>query len=67
MYDVLIGATEQERNVHALAVLTRIRAKLEGREGPVALDVDGQVDSVLQQATSLSNLAAMFEGWMPWV
>jgi phosphatidylinositol kinase/protein kinase (PI-3 family) len=29
--------------------------------------VDEQVEAMIAQATSVDNLAAMYEGWAPWV
>lgn len=61
--------TSEEKNAFALNVLRRVRFKLEGRE-PDALkraSVQEQVDFVIREATSLDNLALMYEGWTAWV
>eukprot|EP01113_Clastostelium_recurvatum_P038666 TRINITY_DN5809_c0_g1_i10.p1 TRINITY_DN5809_c0_g1~~TRINITY_DN5809_c0_g1_i10.p1 ORF type:complete len:4348 (-),score=882.14 TRINITY_DN5809_c0_g1_i10:23-13066(-) len=73
------------RNAYALAILRRVRAKLDGRdkmmykedadaEGDRAGDGDRpafsvarQVEWLIQEATSTENLAAMYEGWTPWL
>ncbi|TPX41406.1 hypothetical protein SeMB42_g05495 [Synchytrium endobioticum] len=59
----------QERNAHAIQALKRVRAKLDGRDGGDShrLGVAEQVDMIIKQATSVDNLAVMYEGWMPWI
>ncbi|KAL2920081.1 hypothetical protein HK105_200147 [Polyrhizophydium stewartii] len=60
---------EQSRNAHAVSVLKRIRAKLEGRdhEGKPRWNVAEQVDRLIREAVSPDNLSVMFEGWMGWI
>jgi len=57
------------RNVHALNVLKRVKAKLEGRDGisesQPKLSVSEQVDWVIREATSIDNLSKLYEGWLP--
>ena len=71
-------AQEAARRAFADSTLRRFKAKLEGLQaeqgaGPsqerrtVVLTVEEQVDKLLQQATSLDNLALMYEGWTPWI
>jgi hypothetical protein len=48
---------QQQRNARAVAIVKRIKAKLEARE---------QVASIIEQATNGDNLAQMFEGWSAW-
>ena len=71
-------AQEAARRAFAESTLRRFKAKLEGLQveqgaGPsqerrtVVLTVEEQVDKLLQQATSLDNLALMYEGWTPWI
>lgn len=45
------------------------RYKLEGKDGDVlnVMSVKEQVAHIIQEATSLENLAALYEGWTPWV
>lgn len=48
--------------------LRPIRQKLKGNmeEGPV-VSVPNQVDRLIKQATSTSNLAQMYQGWAAWL
>jgi hypothetical protein len=48
---------QQQRNARAVAIVKRIKAKLEARD---------QVASIIEQATNADNLAQMFEGWSAW-
>ena len=63
---------KQERNVHALTVLRRIKCKLDGKdrwpgkEREIKQSVAEQVDTVIRQAVSPDNLCLMFEGWSSW-
>lgn len=59
----------EEKNQFAMNALRRVRLKLEGRE-PDALkrsSVAEQVDFIIHEATSLDNLALMYEGWTAWI
>ena len=62
----------QERNLHALTVLRRIKCKLDGMDkwpGKARETKQGvaeQVEAVIKQAISPDNLCAMYEGWTPW-
>jgi hypothetical protein len=47
---------QPQRNVRALAIVRRIKQKLETRD---------QVGAIIEQATNADNLACMFEGWIP--
>ena len=50
--------------------LARIRRKLQGYEDLTAgeaLDVDGQVDSLINEARNAHNLSRLFAGWAPWL
>jgi len=64
---------KQPKNPHALAMLRRVKCKLEGRdrwpgrERESRQSVAEQVDSLIRQATSLDQLALLYEGWAPWV
>ena len=64
---------KQERNVHALTVLRRIKCKLDGRdkwpnkERESKQSVSEQVETVIKQACSPDHLCMMYEGWSGWV
>ena len=59
----------QAWNQQALAAWQRIRAKLDGKEGKeaVRLSVGEHVSLLIKQSRDIDNLAAMYEGWTPWV
>ncbi len=66
---------QQQRNEHAVSVLRRVKAKLEGRvdvapgrpaDRDARVTVSRQVDWLIEQARSEDNLCRMFEGWAPW-
>lgn len=48
-----------------MQVIERVQQKLTGRDfkPTQSLAVDAQVDRLIEQATSLSNLSQMFIGW----
>ncbi|MCP9257963.1 Serine/threonine-protein kinase SMG1 [Dirofilaria immitis] len=74
---------QQQQNLHGKHVSKRVRMKLEGlivtgiskneSEKSDAGNISGpltpseQVDLLIQQATDISNLALMYEGWTAWV
>jgi len=60
---------EEERRIFIRDVYQRMRNKLRGRVGHTGRDlaVPDIVARLNRDATSLDNLAAMFEGWMPWL
>ena len=66
-------APKQERNLHALTVLRRIKCKLDGKdrwpgkERDTKQSVSEQVEAVIKQACSVDNLSMMYEGWSAWV
>ena len=66
-------AWKQEKNVHALTVLRRIKSKLDGRDRWPGKERDSkqsvaeQVEMVCKAATSVDNLAQLYEGWAAWV
>lgn len=54
----------------ALEVITRIQAKLTGRDfaksdGDMDLTVEQQVDRLIREATSAENLCQLYIGWCP--
>jgi len=59
----------QERNATGQSILKRVRLKLQGRDKDSAKkqSVPEQVQWVTDQATSVDNLAVMYEGWTAWV
>ena len=53
-------------NQRALAVINRVRGKLDGRDfGDETLAVPDQVDRLIVQATSIENLSQLYIGWCP--
>eukprot|EP01121_Diplochlamys_sp_Union-15-3_P013581 TRINITY_DN4239_c0_g1_i1.p1 TRINITY_DN4239_c0_g1~~TRINITY_DN4239_c0_g1_i1.p1 ORF type:complete len:109 (+),score=22.01 TRINITY_DN4239_c0_g1_i1:207-533(+) len=70
--DVLFLTVTATRNVHALNVLKRVKAKLEGKDGPkkelteTKQSVFEQVEWVIREATSIDNLSKLYEGWISW-
>uniref|UniRef100_A0A915JTJ2 Non-specific serine/threonine protein kinase n=1 Tax=Romanomermis culicivorax TaxID=13658 RepID=A0A915JTJ2_ROMCU len=58
-----------ERNIHAVNVKKRVKLKLEGKDHDSGkrLAVADQVDMMIRDATSFSNLSQMYEGWTAWV
>lgn len=68
---------EHARKAFAAATMRRFKIKLEGltEKGPrtpegrriATLTVPEQVEKLLQQASSIDNLARMYEGWTPWI
>ncbi|KAL3284200.1 hypothetical protein HHI36_018364 [Cryptolaemus montrouzieri] len=59
----------QQRNAYAISVWRRVKMKLEGRDPDPSrkYSAQEQVDYVIREATSLDNLALLYEGWTPWV
>jgi ataxia telangiectasia mutated family protein len=49
--------------------LLRVRNKLQGHDDPCGdtFTVQGQVEYLLQEAQSVSNLSKLFPGWAPWL
>ena len=60
------AAPAEALNERALDVISRVESKLLGRDFKKdvgALDVHGQVDRLVQQATSHANLCQCYVGW----
>ncbi|KAK4876755.1 hypothetical protein RN001_009261 [Aquatica leii] len=59
----------QQRNAYAMGVWRRVRLKLEGRDPDPGRKYTNQeqVDYIIREASSLDNMALMYEGWTPWV
>ena len=69
------NARTQQRNEHAVSVLRRVKAKLEGRadfvpgrqaNNDARASVSEHVHWLIEQARSEDNLCRIFEGWAPW-
>ncbi|VDM91913.1 unnamed protein product [Litomosoides sigmodontis] len=74
---------QQQQNLHGKHVSKKVRMKLEGMITPSGNKNDSakndasivsepltpaeQIDLLIQQATDISNLALMYEGWTAWV
>ncbi|XP_030237319.1 serine/threonine-protein kinase SMG1 isoform X2 [Gadus morhua] len=67
--DPKTGRAVQERNSYAVSVWKRVKAKLEGRDVDPSrrMSVTEQVEYVIKEATSVDNLAQLYEGWTAWV
>jgi len=69
------GASAGQEKSRQEEVLQRVRDKLEGIDtvwcagpgGAAPLSVREQVSTLISQATAVSNLAAMYEGWAAWI
>ena len=65
------AAEEATRNTGANKLaeraLLRVTHKLNGMEEGSHLSVQGQVTSLIQQATDIDNLALIYFGWRPYV
>ncbi len=57
------------KNSTALSILKRVRDKLEGRDksGEKKWSIPEQVEWTIHEATSLDNLAQLYEGWTAWI
>eukprot|EP00029_Vermamoeba_vermiformis_P005456 TRINITY_DN1900_c0_g1_i1.p1 TRINITY_DN1900_c0_g1~~TRINITY_DN1900_c0_g1_i1.p1 ORF type:complete len:1417 (-),score=481.57 TRINITY_DN1900_c0_g1_i1:105-4277(-) len=57
------------KNSTALTILKRVRDKLEGRDksGEKKWTIPEQVEWTIHEATSLDNLAQLYEGWTAWI
>nr|CAI5830166.1 unnamed protein product [Callosobruchus analis] len=67
--DSVNGGKGQQRNAYAVNVWRRVKMKLEGRDPDHGrkCTVQEQVEYVIREASSLDNLALLYEGWTPWV
>ncbi|XP_077975239.1 serine/threonine-protein kinase SMG1-like isoform X1 [Styela clava] len=67
--DPRTGKVIQERNCFAVSVWRQVKAKLDGRDVDFSrrMQISEQVDYVINEATSVDNLALMYEGWTAWV
>ncbi|GMF66614.1 unnamed protein product [[Candida] boidinii] len=60
---------QEDEKLKPQIVMNAIRRKVRGilEIGELPVSVSGQVDAVIQQATSTENLAQMYIGWMPFL
>ncbi|GMF73940.1 unnamed protein product [[Candida] boidinii] len=60
---------QEDEKLKPQIVMNAIRRKVRGilEIGELPVSVSGQVDAVIQQATSAENLAQMYIGWMPFL
>lgn len=75
----LIDEPDEEVNRYALSAIKRVKGKLIGLETESyassskssskfkTISVDEQVEWMIGQATSESNLSQLYEGWAPWI
>eukprot|EP00795_Rhopilema_esculentum_P008911 gene8911-16536_t len=63
------GKATQEKNMYAVNVWRRIKAKLEGKDLDLnhRMTIPEQVDFVIKEAVDVDNLCQLYEGWTPWV
>lgn len=63
------GGRVERGNAHAAAAWHKVRMKLEGRDPDPGAKYTAreQVDWAVREATSVDNLALLYEGWTPWV
>lgn len=67
IYDPLLDwRTLEKPHEHLKRVRHKIRGLLDEKEG-MPMNVHGQVDVLIQQATSASNLSQMYAGWAPYI
>jgi len=63
-------ARQEQRNAYAVAVLRRVKQKMDGRDGRdgagARLSIAEQVEQTIRDATNPDKLCAMYEGWTPW-
>jgi len=60
------GADSEVLNAKALSVIARVESKLTGKDfGLAVLDVPAQVEKLIRQATSHTNLSQCYLGWCP--
>ncbi|KAF3985193.1 hypothetical protein FT663_03803 [Candidozyma haemuli var. vulneris] len=67
IYDPLLDwKTQENPQDHLRKVRRKIRGLLDEKEG-LPMNIHGQVDVLIQEATSKENLAQMYGGWAPYV
>lgn len=67
IYDPLLDwKTQDNPQDHLRKVRRKIRGLLDDKEG-LPMNIHGQVDVLLQEATSNENLCQMYGGWAPYV
>lgn len=66
--DLEIGSQKEFKSDKALAVVSRVRDKLTGKDfssSATSLEVKEQVTLLAEQATSVENLCQLYIGWCP--
>lgn len=58
---------DEEKNALAARVLIRLNEKLNGRDENDTTAIENQVERLIRQATSPTNLSQMFYGWQPYL
>lgn len=67
IYDPLLDwKTQENPQDHLRKVRRKIRGLLDEKEG-LPMNIHGQVDVLIQEATSKENLCQMYGGWAPYV
>lgn len=67
IYDPLLDwKTQDNPQDHLRRVRRKIRGLLDEKEG-LPMNIHGQVDVLIQEATSTENLSQMYGGWAPYV
>ncbi|KAG7664292.1 uncharacterized protein J8A68_002207 [[Candida] subhashii] len=67
LYDPLLDwKSLQKPGVHLSKVRRKIRGLINEKEG-LPMNIHGQVDVLIQEATSIDNLACMYAGWSAYI
>ncbi|EDK38714.2 hypothetical protein PGUG_02812 [Meyerozyma guilliermondii ATCC 6260] len=67
LYDPLLDwRTQQDPQDHLRTVRRKIRGLMDEKEG-LPMNINGQVDVLIQEATSTENLSQMYGGWAPYI
>lgn len=67
LYDPLLDwKTLQDPEDHLRRVRRKIRGLMDEKEG-LPMNINGQVDVLIQEATSVENLSQMYGGWAPYI
>lgn len=67
LYDPLLDwKTSQNPEEHLRKVRRKIRGLVDEKEG-LPMNIHGQIDVLIQEASSIENLSQMYGGWAPYV
>ncbi|KAK6197375.1 cell cycle checkpoint protein [Scheffersomyces amazonensis] len=66
LYDPLLDWKTQKPEAHLSKVRRKLRGLVSEKEG-LPMHISGQVDVLIQEATSVERLAQMYGGWAPYV